>query len=211
MVDTLTLELKLAPGLTQAAFDHLLSCLGPDRKSASRTYLELRHALFLYFAVQGAFDADQLTDETFDRVARRLSEGQTIFTESPANYFYGVARNVWRESLVKTGRQTQLEEEKLPHTFSATPQDLLIASVETELAEQRLACLEKCLREFSAADREMLLSYYRNSGGAKIEDRKALAARLGVSLDSLRHRVARLKPKLASCIRRCTRSNFSSP
>ncbi len=210
MVESQTPQLKSACGLTQAAFDHLLSCLGPDRESASRAYLELRRALFTYFAVQGATDSDQLADETFDRVARRLSEGQTIFTESPANYFYGVARNVWRESLAKAGTLTQLEEETIPQISSTTRQDLLLASVETEIPEKCLACLEKCLREFSAADREMLMEYYSHSGGAKIEGRKMLALRLDVSLDSLRHRVARLKLKLASCIRRCARQDFSA-
>lgn len=205
MLEGSSTKLKKTFGPTQESFDLLLSCLGTDRESASRAYIELRRALFTYFAVHGATDAEQLIDETFDRVARRLGEGQIIFTESPANYFYGVARNVWRESLAKASTTTQLPEDPNLHVSSTTPHDLMMESLESGTAEKRLACLEKCLQEFSAADRQLMLEYYRDGGGAKIEGRKTLATDLGISLDSLRHRVARLKLKLGSCVKRCMR------
>ncbi len=200
MVENLSTQVKKDAGLTQASFDHLLSCLGPDRESASGVYLDLRRALFTYFAVRGATFPDELADETFDRVARRLSEGQTIFTASPANYFYGVARNVWRERLAKAEVIAQAPDEAPELILTTTPHDLMIESLEAEVSEERLACLEKCLRRFSAEDRDLVLDYYRDSGGAGIANRKMLASRLGVSLDALRHRVARLRIKLGSCI-----------
>lgn len=210
MVENLSTQVKKDAGLTQASFDHLLSCLGPDRESASGVYLDLRRALFTYFAVRGATFPDELADETFDRVARRLSEGQTIFASSPANYFYGVARNVWRERLAKADVITQMPDEPPQLVSTTTPQDLMIESLETAVSERRLACLEKCLAQFPAEDRELIIGYYRDSGGMKIENRKMLASRLGVSLDSLRHRVARLRIKLGSCIERCLRSHAPS-
>src|ERR1700741_3849122 len=99
MLEKLSTQVRRDSRLTQASFDHLLSCLGPDPESAAGEYVRLWDALFTYFAVRGAEAPDLLTDETFDRAARRLSEGQSIFTARPANYFYGVARNVWLESL----------------------------------------------------------------------------------------------------------------
>src|SRR5215468_9319748 len=87
--------------LTSASFDCLLAHIGPDRDSAARAYVELRRALFIFFAARGAANPDEMADEAINRAARRLSEGERITTENPSNYFYGVARNVWRESLAK--------------------------------------------------------------------------------------------------------------
>ncbi|HMB27307.1 MAG TPA: hypothetical protein VKS99_04340, partial [Blastocatellia bacterium] len=70
--------------LTPASFDSLLAQLGPDRESAARAYLDLRRALFIFFATRGAASPDEMTDETINRVARRLSEGERITTESPS-------------------------------------------------------------------------------------------------------------------------------
>jgi DNA-directed RNA polymerase specialized sigma24 family protein len=211
MVENLSTRLKKDAGLTQASFDHLLSCLGPDRESASGVYLDLRRALFTYFAVRGATYPDELADETFDRVARRLSEGQTIFTAGLANYFYGVARNVWRENLAKANIITQAPDETLPQLISSsTPHDLMVESLEAGVSEMRLACLEKCLAQFPAEDRELIVGYYRDSGGVKIENRKMLASRLGISLDSLRHKVARLRIKLGLGIEQCMRAQSPS-
>ncbi|HJQ70776.1 MAG TPA: sigma-70 family RNA polymerase sigma factor [Blastocatellia bacterium] len=201
MLESLSTQPKKDAGLTQASFDHLLSCLGPDRESAGGAYVNQWHALFTYFAVRGAEAPDLLTDETFDRVARRLSEGQKIVTASPANYFYGVARNVWRESLAKAGIIMQLTDETASRLISPpTPHELMLKSFETAASENSMARLEKCLAQFSAEDRDLLISYYRGIGGVKIRHREALASRLGVSLDSLRHRVARLRIKLVRAL-----------
>ena len=207
MTESISSRLKKDTAMTQASFDRLLACLGTDRESAGRAYLDLRRALFTYFSVKGAADPDLLIDETFDRVARRLDEGQTIFTESPAHYFYGVARNVWRESLPKVNAVAQLSNEMLPPLASlTTPHELMVEAFEQKVSDKRLACLEQCLERFSAADRELIVGYYRASGGEKIENRKAMAARLALSLDSLRHKTARLRLKLSSCIRQCQKA-----
>src|SRR5262245_65972612 len=95
--------------LTPASFDSLLAQLGPDRESAARAYLELRRALFIFFATRGAASPDEMADETINRVARRLSEGERITTENPSNYFYGVARNVWREKIGRASCRERVE------------------------------------------------------------------------------------------------------
>lgn len=204
MSESLSTNPKKESGLTQTSLDHLLSRLGPDQESAAAAYLELRRALFTYFAMKGAADPDQLIDETIDRTARRLSEGQTIFTEKPASYFYGVARNVWREHLPKTGLFSQLVDETLQQSLSsATPHDLLVETLERKADDKRMNCLEKCLGSFTNEDRDLIIGYYHHNGGTKIENRRAMALRAGISLDSLRHRLARLRIKLGSCIERC--------
>jgi RNA polymerase sigma factor (sigma-70 family) len=201
MLESFSTQLNKDASLTQASFNYLLSCFGPDRESAASAYVKQWRAMFTYFAARGAEAPDLLADETFDRVARRLSQGQSIFTTSPANYFYGVARNVWRESLAKAEVITQLTDEAASRLISSpTPIELMLKSLEAGVSERRLACLEKCLAQLSADDRDLVVGYYCGTGGAKIRNREALASRLGVSLDSLRHRVARLRIKLVRAL-----------
>ena len=192
--------------LTSASFDNLLAHLGPDRESAGRAYIELRRALSLFFATRGAAGPDEMTDETINRVARRLSEGKQITTESPANYFYGVARNVWRENLAKGNALISLSDGDPVEGAQATPYDLLLGASERIETEIRHDCLEKCLERLDPGDRELVVSYYRFSGGEKIENRKRLAAQLGLSSNTLRQKVARLRSRLADCVTGCSRS-----
>ncbi len=192
--------------LTSASFDSLLAQLGPDRESAARAYLELRRALFVFFATRGAASPDEMTDETINRVARRLSEGERITTENPSSYFYGVARNVWRESLARRNVLIPLSDDDPAGGAQATPYDLLVSARERIEAEIRRECLEKCLAQLDPADRELIVSYYQFGGGEKIENRKRLAAHLGLSGNTLRQKVARLRSRLAECVIICQRS-----
>jgi RNA polymerase sigma factor (sigma-70 family) len=196
--------------LTSASFDSLLAQLGPDRESAARAYLDLRRALFVFFATRGAANPDEMTDETINRVARRLSEGERIMTETPSNYFYGVARNVWRESLAKVNVLIPLSDEDHVESPQATPYELLLNASEQIETAIRHECLEKCLGRLDPEDRELIVSYYQFSGGEKIENRKKLATSLGLSSNTLRQKVARLRGRLAECVTICQRSRRQS-
>lgn len=196
--------------LTSASFDSLLAHLGPDRESAARAYLELRRALFVFFATRGTANPDEMTDETINRVARRLSEGERITTENPWSYFYGVARNVWRESLARRNVLISLSDDNPAVEAQATPYDLMVSARERIEAEIRRECLEKCLAQLAPEDCELIVSYYQFSGGEKIENRKRLAAHLGLSGNTLRQKVARLRSRLAECVIICRRSRRPS-
>jgi RNA polymerase sigma factor (sigma-70 family) len=192
--------------LTSASFDSLLAQLGPDRESAARAYIELRRALFIFFATRGAASPDEMTDETINRVARRLSEGERITAETPSNYFYGVARNVWRESLAKSNVLIPLSNDDPAERAQATPYDLLLSASERIETDLRHECLEKCLGRLDPEDRNLIISYYQFSGGEKVENRKRLATHLGLANNTLRQRVARLRSRLAECVTICQSS-----
>src|SRR5690348_13383082 len=76
--------------LTQDAFDKLLITLGPDRESAGEKYLEVRSNLIRFFEWRGCSFPEDHADETINRVAKRVSEGEVI--QNPAGYFMGAAR-----------------------------------------------------------------------------------------------------------------------
>src|SRR6266550_6910983 len=81
--------------LTQEAFDRLLASMGGDRESAGEQYLETRSKLVRFFEWRGTSFPEDHADETINRVAKRLSEGEHI-RELP-KYFFGVARLVLLE------------------------------------------------------------------------------------------------------------------
>src|SRR5262245_667332 len=206
MVERPSNRLKIDNSLTPVSFDSLLAFLGHDLESAGQAYIELRRALFTYFAVRGIASPDEMADETINRGARRLSEGAEVTAENPSSYFYGIAYNVWRESLASSNVLIPLADYDPTPSTQTTPYELIINASERVESEIRYECLEKCLNRLDPEERELIISYYQFSGGEKIENRKRLARRLGLSGNTLRQKVARSRSKLAECVNDCQRS-----
>ncbi len=190
--------------LTAEAFALLLYGLDAEREQAAEKYEHVRQALETYFTFRNAIDPAALTDETLNRVAYRLAEGQEIPSDQFLPYCYAVARNIWRESRVNAQRFVPLPE--LPETVAAPvpSAEEVYLELERQLAqEQRLACLRQCLNKLSPEDRALLQEYHQGQGQEKIRHRQDLAARLGITIPSLRNRTCRLRDRLAACIRSC--------
>ena len=81
--------------LTQEAFDRLLDSLGPDRDAAGTRYLEIRRNLVRLFEWRGCPTPDEYADETLNRCARKIGEGEEI--RDVATYCIGIARMLVRE------------------------------------------------------------------------------------------------------------------
>jgi DNA-directed RNA polymerase specialized sigma24 family protein len=190
--------LKRDWALTRDAFERLLDWLGQDSEPGGECYLEMRQRLVLYFDRKNCLSPDELADETLNRVARRLQEEGTIISDAPARYCYIVARLVFLESVRERQRQAPLDE-RLSAQTAANPE----ASEEQQESEQRWECLERCLGELEPGDRELIVNYYRGAARAKIENRRALAAQLGITLNALSIRACRLRDKLETCLRAC--------
>lgn len=190
--------------LTPESFAQLLFALHPERAMAAERYEHVRQALLVFFTFRGAVDPPQLTDETINRVARRLAEGKEIFTENPLSYFYGVARNVWRETVAHPVTTQSLDDFLPPDKHHIPdPHELLTQAQEQRAFEQRLTCLERCLQTLPPKDRDLMLAYYQGTGSTKIENRQDLAAQYGISLKTLRNKTSRLRCELAVCVRNC--------
>lgn len=190
--------------LTSDAFDQLLLYLDRDRERAAEKYEDLRQMLITFFEFRSLMDPEDHADETINRVARRLSEGEQIFTASPNTYLYAVARNVWREQLAKPAIIISPVDE-LPQARALADDPVAQSRREARRAEleERLDCLEECLAKLPPESRELVTSYYRGEKDAKIKARKELAERHGIQLNALRIRVCRLRDKLDRCVRNC--------
>src|SRR5712692_7720438 len=82
--------------LTAETFGKLLDRLDADRERAAEKYEDLRRTLTRFYEWRGAPFPDEHTDETFNRVARKLDEGVKI--KNIGAYCYEVARLVCLES-----------------------------------------------------------------------------------------------------------------
>lgn len=171
--------------LTHESFDSLLRWLGPDREQAGRRYEEIRRKLIRIFAYRECFDAEDLADETINRVARKLPDISENYVGDPAYYFYGVAQNIYLEYRRKKARVIE------PPPELSGPPDLLSE------------CLEECLGRLTAENRELVLQYYQEEKHAKIDRRRQIADRLGIGLNALRIRAHRIRANLKDCLTLC--------
>jgi DNA-directed RNA polymerase specialized sigma24 family protein len=176
--------------LTPRALDRLLDRLSPDRGKAAAEYEAVRGRLIDFFAWRGCPDPESFADETLDRVARKLREGEPV--ENVHRYALGVGRLMLLESVRRHQRQTRVHKEWRPEP-PPTPPD-----------EQHLRCLERCMQQLSTVQRSLLSQYYQEGEGrAMLEARKVLAAQLGISPGALKVRVHRARAAVETCVRRC--------
>ena len=191
--------------LTPLAFNRLLRWLDNGVESHGDTYLDMRRRLVSYFDQRGRPSPDELADETLNRIARTLEENETITANPPARYCYAVARFVLLEDLRRR------EHRHLRLDQSACP-DGLVTNFETTghdpegtlaLEERRLECVERCLKQLEPEQRELILDYYYADRREKIERRRALAARLGITMNALSIRACRIRGKLEACVGSC--------
>jgi DNA-directed RNA polymerase specialized sigma24 family protein len=178
--------------LTQEAFDKLLAALGPDRESAGKKYLEVRGNLLRFFEWRGCPLPEDHADETINRVAKRVFEGEEIL--NPTSYFHGAARML----LLEIHKEQAKERQALSELAQAD-----YAVYEFEELEPRVECLERCLASLSQENRELILQYYQGEKGTKIENRKKLTDRFKIPINSLRMRAVRLREKLQACVLDC--------
>jgi DNA-directed RNA polymerase specialized sigma24 family protein len=192
--------------LTPTAFSRLLQWLDDGNDTHGESYLEMRRRLVSYFDRRNRPAPDELADETLNRVARTLEETGTIGIRPPARYCYVVARFVLLEDL----RRREHAHSRLgdPPGQNAAPAPDITTEEPDEgagLREQRLECLERCLQNLKPEQRELIIEYYRDTRREKIERRRELAARLGISMNALAVRACRIRDILEACVATCCR------
>lgn len=188
-------------GLTENAFERLLNHLDADRARAADRYEELRRVLVRFFEWRGVPFPDEHTDETFDRVARKLADGVAI--ENIGGYSYSVARLV----LLETRKRPEARRARMDADGRLATTGMTSEAAEKEM---RLACLDDCLGELTPESRDVIIGYYREDKQGRIEVRRRLAVRLGLRGEALANRAQRLRDKLERCVTACV-SRKSSP
>src|SRR5215217_8198562 len=178
--------------LTQDAFDRLLIALGGDRDSGGGKYLEIRTNLTRFFEWRGCSFPEDHADETFNRIAKKIDEGEQIL--NPAGYAMGVARLLFLEII----KHRQREQSALNEIGTAS--EVAVAAAD---GDDRLECLQDCLQTLSPDNRELILQYYQGEKSEKIRNRKKLLDGLGIPVNTLRMRALRLRERLQGCVEEC--------
>ena len=178
--------------LNRDAFDKLLVAFDADRETAGQKYLEIRNNLTRFFEWRGCSFPEDHADETINRMAKRVFEGEEILNHS--GYAMGVARLLFLE--INKGRQR----EQLALAEIAAAPDVYAPEDDDE---SRLTCLRSCLQTLSPDNRDLILQYYQGEKGEKIGNRKKLLERLGIPVNTLRMRALRLRERLQSCVEEC--------
>ena len=187
--------------LREQTFRRLLAWLDQGVNTNGQSYLAIRERLLGYFDRKNCLNADELADETLNRVARRLDEeGGNIETETPAKYCYIVARFVFMESLRETQRDARaIENISSQHDLNDRESD----GEEKEHKEKLLECLDRCAAKLEASQRELIFGYYSGEQRVKIENRRSLAQTLEITVNALSIRACRIRDRLESCVKEC--------
>ena len=173
----------------QDEFDALLAWLDPDRDRAGTIlYEEIRVKLIKIMVRRQCCAADELADETINRVSHKVKDIAPDYVGNPAPYFYGVLKNVWHEWI------------KSPHPPPPPPPPPDPNQEEVERTHQ---CLQKCLATLDPKDYDLILKYFEKEKRAKITYRKELADARGITLNALRMTVHRINAILKKCIVDC--------
>ena len=187
---------------TEEGFKHFLAWLDEGEESNGEKYVQLRRRLVLYFDRKNCIAPDELADETLGRVAQKFAEQGAIIDLSPAHYCYITAKFVFLEYLRDKDRSHASVEDlaatgKLDRAASTSAR----REESEQTREELLAAIEACLKKFSSEDRELILEYHRSEGRTKIDERRRMAERMGISQNALSIRVCRLREKLEQCVK----------
>lgn len=180
-------KIKATKEVTQDKFDAFLRWLSSEEDKAGEAYERLRFRLTTFFSARNCRFPEDLADETINRVIIKTVE-QTI--ENKLAFCYGVAKNVFLESLRKEKNHVNIDDI-----------DIVAKPSESQFADN---CLEKCLGELSTENRTLIIDYFSENKAAKITLREKLSNTLGITQTNLRMKVVRIKQQLKKCLIKCS-------
>lgn len=173
--------------LTPEMFESFLRWLNPVMEMAGEEYEKLRFRLVTFFSHRNCRFPEDLSDETINRVA--LKVGETTI-ENKLAFCYGVAKNVYLESLRKEKIHLNVDD-----INPAAP-----PPAEPSFSDD---CLNRCLAGLSPDNRTLILDYFSEDKQAKIDLHKKLSANLETTQTALRMKIVRIKQKLKLCLTEC--------
>jgi DNA-directed RNA polymerase specialized sigma24 family protein len=188
--------------LTSARFENLLRRLNPERECAGVAYEDLRWRLRRFFEWNCRSEAEDLVDETFDRVAQKLDEQEILDVIA---FAWGIAWKVRLEANKRAARIVAIPDEHKDRQSSMELRDTE-EKVHAKIDQGRqLRCLQMCLQPLSENDRKLFVGYYRLVDNP-VEVRQRLATSLGLTMNALRVRVNRVRDRVERCVDRCAAS-----
>jgi hypothetical protein len=166
----------------------------------AKRYLEIQSRLARLFAWRGCYDQDELARITLDRArlkwanTRDAVEPSSMQKPNPVGFVCSFVRFVFLEWIAK---QAPIQ---LPPVENQSLED-----------EIRVGCLDSCMaRLLTPAERELILEYYQDERGTKIDHRKKIAEQHKISANALRIECHRIRRTLRECMVRCVEMKRNS-
>jgi RNA polymerase sigma factor (sigma-70 family) len=176
--------------INKEEFEKFLHWLDTDRDAAGQKYELIRDSLIKIFYARGCYDAaEELADETIDRVIKKIDKLAETFEGEPARYCHGVAKNVFLEYL------------RRPKTAELPPDIMEQIKVDMTENEADIRSLHKCLKKLKPEQRRLIVGYYEGEKGDNIKRRKEIEQEFNITNETLRIRIYRIKKNLQECIR----------
>ncbi len=164
----------------------------PDRNRGAEKYEKIRDRIIRIYRNRGCGRADEIADKSLERFAVKARKLRLTSKGDPALYIYAIAKRVYQEILRE-------ESQTVP------PPPPKADSGEVEL---RHAWLEHCLKLLKPQSRDLILRFYYGEKREKIENRKKLAAELGITPRALSLRALHIRQKLFDCVKGYLSGNF---
>lgn len=177
--------------LSPEALGRFLVLLDADLVRAGEKYECLRRKLVRLFEWRGCVFAEDLADESINRVVRKVDRGIETGFDDVYRYAAAVAHRVFLEHL-----RTLARERPKPGDAEGPPW----RPGRHQTTDLRLVCLEASLAKLPAEERDLIVRYYAGDHGARIHNRRHLAHELGLSASNLRIRAFRLRARLEAAI-----------
>lgn len=183
--------------LNPQAFEKMLEWLDKDREIAGQKYEAIRVRLIKLLNYRGCFKGEELADEIFDRVARKVDSIAETYQGDPVYYFLNVANKIhleYRRKPVSVELSDNLAEQSADFI---TDEDF----------QPEYECLMKCLENLPSQKREFIIGYYQKDKKAKLIIHRQIAEKTGIELSSLHARAFRLRAALQKCVLKCLAEN----
>jgi DNA-directed RNA polymerase specialized sigma24 family protein len=179
--------------MTPDDFDELLIWLDPDpdgtgvpnRDRGAERYEKIRQRIVRIYRPRACDCAEDIADEALDRFGKKAKKLRQTYKGDPAIYIYAIAKKVYQEFLREENRTVT------PPPPKDDPEDV----------ELRHAWLENCLQKLRPESHELILCFYQGEKSVKIENRKRLAMRLGITSRALSLRALHIRQRLYDCMK----------
>jgi DNA-directed RNA polymerase specialized sigma24 family protein len=168
-------------------WENLKKLLGPREEDFVERYKDIEQKLVRFFTWKGSVVPDELAFVTLSRVAKKCKDLPNPFEDDPLAYCYGVAKNVFLESI------------REPRWGLPAP-----APDPPEVKEAMQECLDQCMtKTLKPEERKLIVDYYRGERGGKIRARKKMAEVLEMTTNALRIKIHRIRERLGVCVLEC--------
>jgi len=183
--------------------EQLFPYLDANEQRAWERYGTICCKLITFFENKITVDPVDCLNKTFDRVVENISKGKIDQIPIEDNYFLKVAWYIFKESWRKAQNTESIEdlsEGKIPPTDTEEEED---ENLERVKKEQRLECLDKCMKELPENLQKLIINFHKCSGAEGIRIRKKMAKKLKITGNALRIKANRIRAKLGICLDNC--------